>query len=501
MVPAVGHPDLIARRASRRGAVGLVVAVLGATALALALPATRAAAATPPGPSTLSTGFVEDQLFEEPGPTADLKWLSDAESLGSSWIRLTAYWSLIEYQRLSGSAAENPANPGYYWPLLDEAVRAAAATHQHVLMMIYSAPTWAEGPHRPHDAVNWDPNAAAYGAFARAVATRYSGHFPDPALPGHDLPAVTTFQVWNEPNEPTSLSPEWTRVRTGAYVPASPGIYRRLLNSGYANIKAVQPHAYVLAAGTAPYGDPPGGPRMPPLVFDRALLCLNGPALRRERCPDPAHFDAFDDHPYALNPLIHAYDANDTSVPDVYKVGHLLAVARRDRTLAPVGPKAVWVTEIDWGSNPPDPTQGSLDLQRRYLDYALYELWRQGINHVFWYEMVDPGPGYDLFAGAGVYFQNGKAKPSAQAFRFPFIAVPARAGSRGLIVWGRAPVAGSITVQDGNGHGWHPLLTLTTTAGGIFYGHVALRPHLILRAVQGTVASPGWRAVTRANAA
>jgi hypothetical protein len=491
----VGHPDLIARRR----ALGAIAVLALAAALLLGGP--RAAAASPPGPSTLSTGFVDDGLFQLPGPTADLHWLGDAESLASNWVRLTADWQAIAYKHVRGAAAANPANPGYYWPLLDEAIRAAAATHQHVLMMIYAAPTWAEGPHRPPGALNWEPNATDYGAFVRAVATRYSGHYPDPLNPGHDFPAVTTFQIWNEPNEPVSLSPQWTRVRRGVYTPASPGIYRRLLNTGYANIKAVQPHAYVLAAGTAPYGDPPGGLREPPLVFDRALLCLNGPALKRERCPDPAHFDAFDDHPYALNPLIHALDPDDTSVPDVHKVIHLLAVARRDRTLAPVGPKAMWVTELDWGSNPPDRTQGSLDLQRRYLDYALYELWRQNVSHVLWFELADPGPGLNVFSGAGVYFQNGQPKPSAQAFHFPFIAVPSGGHGHGLIVWGRAPAAGAVTIENGNGHTWQPQLTLTTTPGGIFYGHVPLRPHLILRAVQGTLASPGWRAVSSPNAA
>lgn len=94
-------------------------------------------------------------------------------------------------------------------------------------------------------------------------------------------------------------------------------------------------------------------------------------------------------------------------------------------------------------------------------------------------------------------FQSGQQKPSAQAFSFPFIAVPARGG--GLIVWGRAPVAGTVEVQDGNGHGWHPLLALTTSPGGIFYGKVHLRAHLILRAAQGTLASPGWRAITAAK--
>jgi hypothetical protein len=489
----VGHPDLIVRR---RWLTGLCLA---AALLAIVmLPTAHAAATALPGPSTLSTGFVDDPLFEYPSQAVDIKWMGEGEALGSSWVRVTAYWSITASKRLPrGTSASNPANPGYYWPLLDASVRAAAATHQHVLMMIYSAPTWAEGPHRPANAVDWEPSPSALGAFARAVATRYDGHFPDPALPGKALPAVTDFQVWNEPNEPTSLAPEWQEVRKGVYVPFSPGFYRRMLNSAYANIKAVQPHSYVLAAGTAPYGDPPGGPRMPPIVFDSALLCLHLGTLARESCPDPAHFDAFDTHPYALNPTIHAFDPDDVSVTDVHKITNLLAVARRDHTDAPAGAKAMWVTEIDWSTKPPAPGGVSEGVQRRYLDYGMYELWRQGVSHVFWYELVDPGDIPDLFPGAGVFFQNGTQKPSAQAFRFPFIAVPG--GHHGLIVWGQAPSTGTVLVQNGNGHGWQTLLTLHTNAGRIFYGHVPLRPHLVLRALEGTQASPGWRAITAAK--
>jgi hypothetical protein len=41
---------------------------------------------------------------------------------------------------------------------------------------------------------------------------------------------------------------------------------------------------------------------MPPVTFLRELLCLHGDRLRRESCPQPAHFDALDIHPYTLRP-------------------------------------------------------------------------------------------------------------------------------------------------------------------------------------------------------
>src|SRR5205085_6547447 len=93
--------------------------------------------------------------------------------------------------------------------------------------------------------------------------------------------------------------------------------YRSLLNAAWANIKAVQPHAYVLAAGLAPYGYPPGFNWMQPVQFLRELLCLHGAGLHPERCPNRAHFDAIDIHPYSLRPTIHAFNRDDVSVPDL----------------------------------------------------------------------------------------------------------------------------------------------------------------------------------------
>ena len=94
------------------------------------------------------------------------------------------------------------------------------------------------------------------------------------------------WQPWNEPNLPTYLTPQWTGSRAHTR-PASPAWYRRMLNAAYARVKVVHPDNLVIAAGTAPYGDPPVvRNRMTPVSFMRELLCLRGAALRRTRCAD-----------------------------------------------------------------------------------------------------------------------------------------------------------------------------------------------------------------------
>jgi hypothetical protein len=292
--------------------------------------------------------------------------------------------------------------------------------------------------------------------------------------------------VWNEPNISTHLAPQWTRSRRGSQA-ASPALYRRLLNAAYVNIRAVQPHAFVLAAGLAPYGDRPGLGRMRPVEFLRELLCLHGTSLRLERCGDPARFDAVDIHPYGLTPTHHAFNQDDVSVPDLGRLSRILRVAGRTGRARPAGPKPIWVTEIAWDSSPPDRFGVPVVLQASYLARAFYELWREGVGHVFWYEVRDLGTSAGNFTGAGLFFTSARAKPSAAAFRFPFVATHGPRGTTTL--WGRSPRAGVITIEVALHGSWRALVRLTTTRGGVFDAGRHIGRHLTLRARVGRIAS------------
>ncbi|MEA2196604.1 MAG: hypothetical protein QOJ25_655 [Solirubrobacteraceae bacterium] len=457
---------------------------------AAALPA-FSRAGTGPGPGYLDVGFSDQFAFQyASGPIAST-WYARAQSLGSSYVRLVASWrSLAPAKLRPGFQAASAADPRYSWSSLDSQVEGAVAHGQHVVLMIFGAPRWAQGGGAPSSAIlgTWRPSPSALGAFARALAQRYSGSFPDPLHGGQSLPRVTYFQAWNEPNLPIDLGPQWTRGTSGQWIPASPGLYRRMLNAVYFNIKAVQPSDYVLAAGTAPYGDAPGVNRMAPVVFLRELLCLSGPRLRPESCPNPAHFDALDHHPYSLTPTLHAYSSENVSVPDLGRLTAILRVAERTGRALPAGPKPLWVTEIAWSSNPPDPLAIPDALQARYLALTFYQFWRQGVTHAFWLLIRDYP--YKSLTGSGLYFQNGTAELSAQAFRFPFVALHTRRGI--LTLWGHAPGPGTVEIERGNRNGWQPVTSLTANPGGIFYAQLRLGSHQVLRARLGSVASLGW---------
>jgi hypothetical protein len=83
------------------------------------------------------------------------------------------------------------------------------------------------------------------GRFATALASRYSGSFPDPVHPVIYLP-LRYHQAWAEANFDVRLSPQWTHVNS-QLVPASPSMCRNILNAFYAGIHAAHADNVVIA--------------------------------------------------------------------------------------------------------------------------------------------------------------------------------------------------------------------------------------------------------------
>lgn len=447
-----------------------------------------------PGASSISLGLVDADLFEFSSGAFRAGWLARASALGASFVRLTAYWRDVAPARLPRRfRASDPDDPNYNFSTLDSAVEAATAAGERVVLLVSDAPTWAQGSPIPAGVAvgSWEPSAADFAQFATALARRYSGHFSGHT--GQVLPRVSYFQAWNEPDNPQYLMPQWERSGTGPWIATSPIIYRSLLNAFYSAVKSVEPSDAVLAAGLAPYGDPPGTGqgRMYPVTFLQQLFCLT-PALEPSGgCSNPAHFDALDMHPYSISPTAHARVPGDISVPDLGKLSRIVRAALRHGLALPAGPKPLWVTELDWATVPVgSPSPQSLRKQARFLALGFYELWRQGVSDIAWFQLRDPPGQPNIFAGGGLYFGSGVAKPAAAAYRFPFVAIPA--SHHRLTIWGKAPTAGPVVIQKLVGGSWHSVLSLASTPGGIFYANHRLGKHLQLRALAGPAISPVW---------
>lgn len=476
-------------------AAAAFVGIACACAAVDAEPSAATPAAVPTASSSASTtglelGFVDDRHFSDPltGGT----WLARARAVNGQIVRIGVAWSAVAPQRPpAAAAATDPGWAGYRWAKLDAAVRAASVHGLRVLLSLGSAPDWAEGPHPPskHRPGTWRPSPTALGAFATAAARRYGGSFADAA---GTLPAVGDWQAWNEPNLDYYLAPQWRR-HNGTFVPASPEWYRRMLNAVYAGVRSVQPHATIVSAGTAPYGDSPGATRMRPAQFTRELLCLRSSALRPLLCPDPAHFDALDHHPYSIaGPDRHALNADDVGIPDLARITGALRKAERTGRALPGGRKPLWITEVSWDSAPPDPHGVPLARHARWLQQALHSLWRQGARVILWLSIGDqpPVPSYAGSYQSGVFFGTGAPKPAATAFRFPFVLTcPGRA----CTAWGRSPTPGSqVTIERGTAAGWRALRSVIAGADGVFSTRVEPGGAAVLRARAGQDTSLAW---------
>lgn len=438
----------------------------------------------------IAGGPFSDPAAAQPGDPL----LQRAVDVGAKLILLSASWSsLAPAQRPADFDPADPADPAYQFSALDAQVRALAARGRTIALLATSAPSWATGAGAPAGVApgTWRPDPAEFGRFARALATRYDGRFPDPLRPGSVLPAIAAYQPWAEPNLSNHLTPQWTG--SGAAVrPASPAHYRRLLNAFYAAVKAVSPKAKVVTAGTAPFGDPvPGGQRMPPARFWREVLCLRGQRLRRAPCADPAHFDALAHHPYSVGgPRRRALNVDDVSVPDLAKLTRPLRRAERTGRALPRKRHPLWVTEFSWDSSPPDPQGVPIQRHARWLAEAFELFWRQGVDTVAWFLLRDePGPPFNSTYQSGLFTFGGVAKPAARAFRFPLTA--RRHGSR-VAVWARLPVRGTFHVERRVRGTWRSVLSRPGGAGAVRTVSVVVPRGARVRGRVGAVTSISW---------
>jgi hypothetical protein len=425
-------------------------------------------------------------------------WASRARRENTQIVRLDVFWNSVAPRNPTPSFhASNPGDPGYNWTQVDQQVRALSKEHFKILLTVQTAPAWAEGPHMPVSAIEgtWRPDAVDFGQFAHAIAERYDGSYPDPQNPGKVLPKIAYWQGWNEPNLRQYLSPQWIHSASTGYEAVSPGIYRRLANVFYKAVKAVSAKNYVVLAGLAPFGDDPSQmARMRPVEFERVLLCVTRALTKARGCPDPTYFDAIDSHPYGTiyGPNYHASAADDVSIQDVYKLVRVLHAAEKFGTALPRGKKGDWVTETSWDTKPPDPQGIPSNEEAFWLEQELYDLWAQGVSTVLWWQLADapPIPSYASSYQAGTYYLHGAAKPGATAFRFPFVAK--RTNKTTVVVWGRAPAAGLLAIQEKTGRRWQTLERVRVSAFQVFEIRLHLSQKETLRGMIGADVSLPW---------
>jgi hypothetical protein len=432
--------------------------LLAAGVLVLSLAATTTGrAADPPLRTALTDAGVSI------GPDgAGATQLGRMRAAGATLLRIYVWWWDIAPATLPDAfQPANPRDPAYDWSALDATVKTAQTNGLEPILNVANAPDWARPV--PATGVGY-PRPALLADFSRALAMRYSGR-----LKG--LPRVRYWQLWNEPNLNTNLEPQFNGLR-----PVSPGIYRGMVNAFTKAVKGVSASNFVIVGGLAPYGiQAKGEPindvlSVAPQRFMRELLCISAGANPRATCNTRVAFDAFAVHPYTWGDPTHtAFSPDDVAMGDLPEVNALLASAWRLGRIKATSPPKLWVTEIGWDTNPPDPKAVPMKLQTRWTSEALYRMWSEGVQVVTWFQIRDnvDGPFQSGLYFAGPTIAEDRPKPTLTAFRFPFVAFPQDGGT---LVWGRVPESDprAVVIERKTGSGWRQVARLQANRVGIF---------------------------------
>jgi hypothetical protein len=446
---------------------------LSVIALFVSLAVVLGSFAPPAHAGTFTRGFVDDVWFDGPADgITPQTWITKTLATGGRLVQIEVDWPSVEPTAPpAGANPSDPAGSQFDFTDLDSRVEEIVSGGLTPVFLVTDAPRWAEangGTASEYSTGSYEPNAAAYGALGEALAKRYSGSYPNPLVPGTNLPRVRYMQAWAEANTGFHLAPQWTKVH-GKAVNTGATIYRGMLNAFYAGVKAGSPSDVVLTTGLEGYGDAPltGLQRVHPVTFLENVLCLS-PTLKRVKCAGgPAHFDIDAADPYdSFSPTTHAINKTDASAPDLARLSAVTKAAVKRGTLLPHKTKPLWVTEFGYDSKPPNPSAVSTATQAKWLEEGFYIFWHEGASAAMWYLVRDQTPPYNENYFSGVYFRNGTPKPSFTAYSFPFV-IMAATGSKPQ-AWGIAPVGGSVKVQLKSSHGWKTVQALHAGAGKVF---------------------------------
>ena len=473
-------PTLYRSRPMRLRTIALAALLL----LTLSVPAAQAS------PDMVSVMMDDDQLLYRSDKIRG-RTLVQMRKLGVDVVRATVLWKTVaegasltnrEIRRLKSDklrkraraqrARFRPRNPRTYptrnWDRYDNLVKDAASFGMRVYFTITGpGPSYAHRkapPSQRRNAGTYKPIPTRFRDFVEAVGQRYSGRTRDENGIRRPLPRVSLWSIWNEPNQPGWLTPQYEK-RDGQVVPAAPALYRKLYHAGVEGLKRAR-HTVtedgIFIGETAPLGSSQTGPRngMRPVPFLRELLCLApdgttyaGPDAARRDCDDfartgPLQATAYAHHPYTKK----VAPTKATAKPDEITIANIGTLAPLLDTLAIqsggkiAGGLPILLTEFGYESNPPDPRNGIPYMRQAEFnqlgEFLAYNEPRvQAMTHFL---LRDVAPLKQYPKGSRLYWftyqsglvtNGGRSKPAAFAYALPFVVFPSGAGVTGF--WGQ----------------------------------------------------------------
>jgi hypothetical protein len=387
-------------------------------------------------------------------PGARAAALSELDGFGIRSLRVVLTWHDV------APGADSPTKPSfeatdpsaYSWGEYDKLLGEAKLRGWDVTLTISGpVPKWATAVRR--DTVT-RPDASAFAAFATAVGRHYG-------------PSVSTWSIWNEPNQPQFLRPQFSRGRA-----ASPAIYRNLYRAGVRGLeKAGQGNETILLGETSPRGT---GKVVAPLTFLRGTLCLDGRYRKRKGC-GALKASGYAHHAYTTRqgPFFRPPGRNDVTIGVLSRLTRVLDRARSARALT--GKLPLYLTEFGVQSFPDQESGVSLQQQvefRATAERIAYENPR--VRAFSQYLLRDSDPtGPKQYGGfeSGLRFADGRPKPSLAAFPLTLSALRTKTGKVSL--WGvirpaKGAVDATITYRDRGSSREKALKTVRTDARGYF---------------------------------
>jgi hypothetical protein len=317
---------------------------------------------------------------------------SDIDRMGQAKVgvlRLTTLWREFE------------PNPGEYdFGRLDGVVGQAARNGIRVLPVAYGTPNWVEKDCTGLSESQCErvPPLATENArnqwqqFLRVLVGRYGrgGAFwqENPDIP--PVP-ITEWQIWNEPSSPTY----WQPAPNASH-------YAQLVKLSHAAITDVDPGARVILAGL--FGTPLGDAASQNVAWKFIGRVYKSKGIEKA-------FDAIALHPYSPN--LEGIEI---------QVEKALAKIKKNKDMR----TEIMITEIGSGSDPPSGDkpllkgpEGQAKLLKKSFKLLRSHRNKWNIGGVVWYAWRDPGfllEGCSFCSSAGLFEEDGAAKPSLQSF-------------------------------------------------------------------------------------
>jgi hypothetical protein len=449
--------------------------------MTIALAAATFAAASSPASARTS----QSTLFEAPRELLSsddalrTQTLDEIQGMGVRWLRVTLLWRSVapsSGESTPPAGFDDAGQDGYLWAPYDRVINEATARGMKVLVTISGPiPKWASANHRSY---TYKPSVTRFQKFVTAVGNRYRDQ-------------VSMWSIWNEPNHPGFLSPQYARTKRGHRYAYSPKLYRRLFLAGDRGLRASGNGRDRLLMGET---EPVGSTRtVAPLTFIRGLLKYRGKL--------PA--DGYAHHAYtnAAGPRYVPRGRDNVTIGVLSRLTRTLDRYSRLHRIRRAMP--VYLTEFGIQSKP-DPYVGvSYQRQAEYRSISEWYAWKNRRVAAFSQYLMrddDPRPGskYSRYSGfeSGLRRSTGKAKLSYDGFRLPFVA---DARGRSVYFWGyvrpkSARTRAVIQIRKKGSRRWRKLKTVTTNKRGYFRSRTALRRGAQYRVVWGKYTGPATRA-------